>query len=56
MELYTMPSVVIKISQSVAKFGLINLRLYKEIITTANILPKRSAGSTIILIILNLFS
>ena len=47
IELYTIPKVVINISQSVAKSELINLKLYKTIITTAKIAPRRRAGSTI---------
>ena len=46
-----MPNVVIKMSQSVAKSGSINRKPYSSIITIAKIAPKRSAGSTIILII-----
>jgi hypothetical protein len=40
-----------KISQSVAKLGLINLNEYSKIITIAKIPPSRRAGSTITLII-----
>ena len=47
IELYTIPKVVMNISQSVAKSELINLKLYKTIITTAKIAPRRRAGSTI---------
>ena len=47
IELYTIPSVVINISQSVARSELINRKLYKMIITTAKIAPRRRAGSTI---------
>ena len=39
------------ISQSVAKSGFTNRKPYKKSITKAKIAPKRSAGSTIILII-----
>ena len=51
MELYTIPNVVINISQSVARSELINRKLYKIIITTAKIAPRRRAGSTITFII-----
>ena len=37
-------------SQSVARSGSTNLKLYKKSITKAKTAPKRSAGSTIILI------
>jgi hypothetical protein len=42
---------VIKISQSVARSESINRKLYKIIITTAKIAPRRRAGSTITFII-----
>ena len=47
-------NVVINISQSVDNCGLIKRKQYKVIITTAKMTPIRSAGSTIMLIILNL--
>jgi hypothetical protein len=40
-----------KISQSVARSGFINLKPYRKSITKAKIAPKRRAGSIMILII-----
>ena len=50
MELYTIPRVVIKISQSVARSGFIKRKLYSEIIIVAKTPPNRRAGSIMILI------
>jgi hypothetical protein len=51
MELYTIPRVVIKISQSVARSGFIKRKLYSEIIIVAKTPPNRRAGSIMMLII-----
>jgi hypothetical protein len=51
IELYTIPKVVMKMSQSVARFESINLKAYNPIMTIAKIPPRRRVGSKITLII-----